>query len=164
MSAERGFTLIETLIVVVVIGLVLATGMPAFNNYKHTILLKEGRQLLLSDLRMARQLAVTRRAPVIVRYGTPPTTTDITTYTIHVDKNSNGVVDGADRVITRTMPGGNSSRVKISQASLPPTDSVIFDISGILRPGTGGGTLIIRNARGRRDTLAVSTAGIAYRP
>ncbi len=166
MSAERGFTLIETLMVVIVIGLVLTMGMPAFNSYKQSLLLRQSRQLLLSDLRMARQLAVSRRAPVVVRFGTTSATTDLTTYTIHVDRNANGIVDTGDRVIARKMPGkvGTVQQVKISQCSMAPTDSVIFDLSGILRPGTGGGTLILRNARGARDTLAVSTAGIAYRP
>jgi prepilin-type N-terminal cleavage/methylation domain-containing protein len=160
MSGSRGFTLIETMIVVVVIGLVLATGLPAFGSYRSSIELKEARQQLLEDLREARQAAVTRRSPVVVRFGTPPDSTNITSYTIHVDVNANGVVDAGDRFTRRTMPGGT----KISAALLSPTDSVVYDISGILQPGTGGGTLIFSNTRNRRDTLAVSTAGIVYRP
>ena len=42
--------------------------------------------------------------------------------------------------------------------------AVTFDISGILWPGTAGGTLVFKNQKDRRDTLMVSTAGIAYRP
>ena len=164
MSQQRGFTLIETMIVVVIIGIVLAVGMPAFGGYRNDMKLRQARAQLNEDLRLARQIAVTRRAPVYIRFGTPPTTTDITTYKIHIDTNANGVLDTGERAWIRTLP----SSTKLSAVGLTPTDTLAFDISGVLiQPsggGTPGGTLIFKNAKPRYDTLAVSTAGIIYRP
>jgi prepilin-type N-terminal cleavage/methylation domain-containing protein len=164
LSQQRGFTLIETMIVVVIVGLVLAIGMPGFTAYRNDMKLRQARAQLNEDLRLARQIAVTRRAPVYIRFGTPPSTTDISTYQIHIDTNGNGLVDAGERAWIRTLP----SSTKLSSVGLTPTDTLAFDISGILvQPNGGstpGGILIFKNAKSRYDTLAVSTAGIIYRP
>lgn len=160
MRRSEGFTIMELMIVLTVAGLVLGFGLPAFSSYRTTLALGSARQQLMDDIRGARQFAVTRRAPVIVIFGTPPTTTNITNYQIHVDRNANGTVDAGERLILRKMPKSTS----LASVALAPTDSLVFDISGILWPGTSGGTLIFKNERDRRDTLVVSTAGIAYRP
>lgn len=161
---SRGFTLIETMIVVVVAGIVLAFGMPAWTSWRNDTKLKQARQQLDQDLRIARQLAVTRRAPVFVVFGVPPTTTDITSYRVHVDANSNGAYDAGEQAWIHTLP----SSVKLSSVSLSPADSLGFDISGVLLAlpsgSTPGGTLIFKNAASRYDTLVISTAGIIYRP
>lgn len=160
MRRSNGFTLMELMIVLTVAGIVLGFGLPAFGSYRNTMAMNSARQQLLQDVRSARQYAVTRRAPVYMIFGTPPATTNITSYQIHVDKNANGTVDAGERLIRRTMPRTTA----LARVSLSPTDSLIFDISGILWPGTAGGTLVFRNQMDRRDTLVVSAAGIAYRP
>ncbi len=159
MAAERGFTLIETMIVVVIIGLCLSFGLPAFGSYRSTIALKQAKNQLIEDMRTARQLAITRRSPVFVRF-TVGTSTARGSYTLHVDRNSNGVVDSGERLISRTMP----TYSKLVSTALTPANVVNFDISGILVPGTTGGTITFNNTRGKADTLAVSAAGITYRP
>lgn len=158
MRQGDGFTLMELLIVLTVAGLVLAIGMPAFSSYRNSLALRQARQQLVTDLRGARQYAITRRAPVIVKFRLAPDSTR--SYQIHVDSNANGVVNAGERLIRRSLP----SRSTFASVSLTPADSLIYDISGILWPGTSGGTLVFRNQRDRRDTLAVSAAGIAYRP
>ena len=153
-----GFSLMELMIVLTVAGLVLAYGLPAFASYRNTLALRQARQQLIEDLRGARQYAVTRRAPVYVTFRLGPDSTRC--YQIHVDGNANGVVNNGERLISRALP----ARTNFTMVSLAPADSLVFDISGILWPGTSGGTLVFRNQKDNRDTLAVSTAGIAYRP
>lgn len=157
MRCKRGFTLIETLVVVTIAGVLLAFGMPAFLDYREALRQKSARAQVSEDLYIARQLAVTRHAPVIVAFGTPPATTNITSYTIHVDTNGDGLVQSGERRFARALP----TNVKLSQVSLTPTDSLIFDATGILYPGTSGGSLVIAG-RGRADTLLVSAAGAVY--
>ncbi len=161
MSRSRGFSLIELMIALVIAGIILSIGMPAFGNYRNSMMLKQVNGQLVQDIRRARQLAVTRRAPVVMRFGTPPTTTNITTYQIHVDTNGDNIVQGGEAVTFRTLPKGT----KLNNVSMgAQVDSITFDISGTLKLGTLGGTLVFCNQRNKRDTLAVSSAGICYRP
>jgi type IV fimbrial biogenesis protein FimT len=160
MSRARGFTLIETMVVLTVAGIVIAIAVPAFSGYRESLALRQARSQLEADLRQARQLAITRRVPVVVRFGTPPATTDILQYTLHLDSDNDRVVDAGESVRRAHMPSGT----RLASVSLAPTDTVAFDISGILWPGHGGGRLVFANRRGRADTLMVSAAGIVYRP
>ena len=156
-----GFTLIELMIVLVVAGLVLSFGIPAFGHYRNTLMLRQVNAQLLQDVRRARQLAVTRRAQVVMSFGAPPATTDITSYTIHLDTNGDNVVQSTEQRTFRTLPGGT----RLTNVNMiTQVDSLTFDISGTLKLGSGGGTLVFANALGQRDTLAVSAAGICYRP
>jgi prepilin-type N-terminal cleavage/methylation domain-containing protein len=153
-----GFSLMELMIVLTVAGIVMAFGLPAFTSYRNTLALQQARQQLIEDLRGARQYAVTRRAPVYVDFHLAPDTTRC--YQILVDSNADGQANTGERVIQRVLPG----RTSFASVSLLPTDRLVFDISGILFPGTSGGMLVFRNPKDKRDTLVVSTAGIVYRP
>ena len=161
MHRSSGFTLIELMIALVVAGTVLAMGMPAFGRFRNSLQLRQANAQLLQDVRRARQLAVTRRAPVVMTFGSPPSTTNITTYRIHVDTNADNVVQGGEVVTQRRLPTGT----KLDRVSMiSQVDTLTFDISGTLKLGTQGGTLVFSNPPGRRDTLVVSAAGICYRP
>jgi len=70
------------------------------------------------------------------------------------------VVDTGESVVTRSLPDGS----KLSAVSLTPTDSLIFDSSGALAPGSTGGTIIFVNALNRPDTLWISGVGMVYTP
>jgi hypothetical protein len=122
--------------------------------------LKQANAQVLQDVRRARQLAITRRAPVVLRFGAPPVVNNITSYTIHVDTNGDNVVQSSEMVTVRNMP--NTTR--LSTVSLTPVDSLRFEPSGLLLPGTQGGRIILANRVNRRDTLMVSTAGVCYQP
>ena len=160
MRTAKGFTLIETMIVLTIAGIILAIATPAFSRYRSSLALTQARAQLLDDVRDARQRAVTRRSPVYISFGTPPGTTNIASYRIHVDSNGNRAIDNGERVVNRTLP----ANTRLTRVSLSPVDTLNFDISGILWPGHQGGTLILSNNRGQRDTLVVSAAGIAYQP
>jgi len=160
MRRSKGFTLIETMIVLTIAGILLAIGTPAFSKYRSTLALDQAKRQLLDDVRDARQRAVTRRAPVYIRFGTPPATTGINSYRIHIDANGNRAVDNGEPVVDRRLPANTS----LAQVNLAPVDTLNFDISGILWPGHQGGSLILSNDRGARDTMFVSSAGIVYEP
>ena len=157
---SRGFSLIEVMMVVVVVGIVLTAGIPAFGTFRDGMVLVQARGQVSQDLRMARQVAVTRHCPVIVTFGDGSTTTNVGNYTIHYDTNGDGVVAAGERAFNRTMPGGT----RLSSVTLSPTDQLTFDMSGVLAPGTGGGQLVFASRRGRVDTLLVSATGVVYRP
>ena len=160
MSETRGFSLIELLTTLTIMGIVLAIALPSFGHFRDSMSLKRANAQVLQDVRRARQLAITRRAPVVVRFGTPPTISNITSYTIHVDTNADGLVQTSEMITPRNMPTGT----RLSAVSLTPIDSLRFEPSGLLLPGTTGGRLTFANRLNRLDTLMISAAGVCYRP
>ncbi|MFM7231429.1 MAG: GspH/FimT family pseudopilin [bacterium] len=161
MSRSPGFTLIELMVALVIAGLMIATGLPAIERYRSTLALEQAHTQVLQDVRRARQLAVTRRAPVVIRFGAPPVTTNVTTYEIHVDSDADNLVDAGEMRTFRRLP--RSTRLDSVEMPSQP-DTVTFDISGTLKLGTQGGLLVVANRLGARDTLAISAAGICYEP
>lgn len=161
MTRTSGFSLIELLIALTIAGIVLSVGMPAFGRYRNSLLLRQANAQLMQDIRRARQTAVTRRAPVVIKFGTPPTYKNVTSYEIHVDTNGNNVFNNGEPRTLRTLP--RSTKLD-SVCMVSQVDTLTFDISGTLRLGTQGGTLYFSNRLGKRDTLMISGAGICYRP
>jgi len=160
MSGSRGFTLLELMWALVIIGIVMILAMPGYGRFRDTMALKQANAQILQDVRRARQLAITRHAPVVVRFGAPPSISNITSYTIHVDTNGDNVRQASEMMTVRNLP--NTTR--LSAVTLTPTDSLSFDTAGLLRSGTTGGRIIIANRLNRRDTLMVSAAGVCYQP
>lgn len=68
----RGFSLAELIIVVAVIGILMAVGMPTFITYWRTSTLKAGAQELVSMLNQAKQLAIKENESVcaVINTGT----------------------------------------------------------------------------------------------
>lgn len=67
LTAARGFSLIEILITVAIIGIVLALGMPAFNEWMRSTRIRGAADSLLSGIQLARTEAVRRNAPVFLQ-------------------------------------------------------------------------------------------------
>jgi prepilin-type N-terminal cleavage/methylation domain-containing protein len=163
MSENRGFSIIELLFALAIAGILLAIAMPGFGRYQATMSLKQANAQVLQDVRRARQLAITRRAPVVVRFGTPPSISGITSYTIHVDANADNVLQSNEMITVRNLPNGT----RLSAVSLTPVDSLRFEASGLLlltSAASSGGRIVIANRLNRRDTLFVSSAGVCYQP
>lgn len=158
-APQRGFTLIETMMVFLLIGIFLVVATPAFNTYRAHLVRKQACGQLIDDLRAARQMAVTQRTRVVVQFGNGTATANISNYQVHCDKNNDGVIQSSELVMKSTLP----KKTLLSQVSLVPKDTVIFDISGLLRPGTSGGRLIVKSNKDV-DTLQVSVAGMVYHP
>ena len=158
---SAGFSLIEMLFTVALLGIALALAMPAFKGFRDTLARQQARTQLIADIRSARQTSVTRHRSVVVAFGNGSSTTNISTYTLHTDLNGNRVKDANEPRLSRSLP----KRIQISKASFPGhPDSLIFDTSGLLIPGSSGGRLILTGGKGKPDTLDVSAVGMVYRP
>ncbi|MGH2359201.1 MAG: pilus assembly FimT family protein [bacterium] len=156
---RNGYTLVEIAIVLVVIGMILAAGLPAFGNFRSDLQRQQAREQVVQSVRSARQAAVTRHIPVIMTFGNGAATTDVTYYRTHVDNNNDGVWQSGELRWQKTMPKGT----RLSLVSLTPTDLLKYDISGILIPGTTGGFVVIAGSGTKRDTLYLAQTGMAYR-
>jgi hypothetical protein len=115
--------------------------------------------MVMEDLRASRQRAITRHSQIIVAFGNGVSTTNLTSYKIHADTNGDKLVSSGELVISRTLPRDS----KLSNVTLTPTDTLIYDVSGTLKAGSTGGKIMIKTGT-LNDTLAVSIAGIVYKP
>lgn len=59
-QSMRGYSLIEALVVLAIVGLISVASVPAFMNFMHTNKIKSSLRQFTTDLRSARQRAVTR--------------------------------------------------------------------------------------------------------
>ena len=143
--------------VFLLIGIVLVVATPAFTSCRRSLDRRSAVGQLITDLRAARQLAVTRRTPVIVAFGNGSATTNIATYKMHADKDGDRVVDSGELVLNNKLP----RNTVLSRVTLVPTDTLLYDISGLLRTGTTGGLLIVQ-VGSRYDTLHVAVSGQVY--
>jgi prepilin-type N-terminal cleavage/methylation domain-containing protein len=62
--AERGYTLAEMLVVVVIVGLALAVAVPAMGTFFKAYRVRSASDQIVGHLRAARQIAVSQRLPV----------------------------------------------------------------------------------------------------
>lgn len=67
-DASRGFTLIEVGVVLVVLAIVLAVGVPSYAHLMARSKLRAAGEALATDLRMARLTAVQQQVPVHVKF------------------------------------------------------------------------------------------------
>lgn len=68
-SSQRGVSLIELLIVVAIVGMISVVTVPAFASYYKTARVKSSMRQFTSDVRTARQRAVTRARPVKMTFA-----------------------------------------------------------------------------------------------
>lgn len=157
--SRNGFTLVEIAVVVVIAGIILATGVPAFLSLSRSMSEAQARNKIMDTLRMARQKAVTTHTPVIVAFGNGSVTTNVTTYSVHSDTNNDRAIQSGEPWASYTLPNGT----QLETVTLQPTDTLVFDSSGALAPSVTGGNMVVYG-NSKRDTLYVSATGLVYRP
>jgi prepilin-type N-terminal cleavage/methylation domain-containing protein len=133
MKHERGFTLVELMVVVSITVLLLAWGIPSYSTWKKKHDIENQMVQLYSDLQLGRMTAYGDKSVSGVLWGGGAS---FTSYQIMYDKNNNGTIDnGAAQV-----PGTGAVTVKsdvgaIAVATSPATPgqlSVSFDSRGFL--------------------------------
>ena len=138
---ERGFSLIELMIVLVVLGLVLGFSIPPLQHLSSTFQLQTASENIAGQMRLAREKAIATGAvqPITFRYG---------------------YLGQSDYRTTPATGVGGSWRLPrgITYAWGAGTDSdYVFQTDGRC---DRAGLVVLENLRGARDTVSVQLSGL----
>lgn len=129
-TMQKGFTLIELMIVVAIIGILAAIALPAYQDY--TVRAKVSEGLVLAE---AAKLAV---AETFQSNGSVPTSNVATGYTFVATKYVNSINIGTSAVITVTYNTGSGG---ISQLGSSNTITLTPNIANALLAATAQGPI-----------------------
>ena len=138
----RGFSLVEMAIVLTIFGLVLAFGVPAYQNYNRTLQLKGSTENLAGQFRLMRETAIGTNQNQIMHLNYQYLWNgQLSDYHVH-----NGVNPGALFSLAKGV-SYYSFTTSIWQANKDGTWST-------------SGTIVLQDSKGTRDTLSVLSSGL----
>ena len=167
LEKQNGFTLIEAIVVMVIIGVLATIAFPAFRSFTTSSQVNSAANDLVSALNLARSEAVTRSTPVSVCKRNAAGTGCVTTghwnqgWIVFTDVNRNGAVDAGDEIIRvysaqaggTTMTGGSSVANFINYAPTGFANITGTDAQRTIAVGLDGRTVSVRvSANGRVRT------------
>lgn len=151
---NRGFSLLELLVVVLVLGLVLAVAYPSLSRATSTLHLRSAARDVLNSFRYARERAVAEQKTMVVTVDREKRTLRLSndlgdggrTYTLPNDVQIRRLTAGGDEAVEnsltiRFLPNGSAEKAEIALGvDAGRTLRVITDsISGGARIESGGG-------------------------
>lgn len=156
MMRKDGFTLIEALVIIIVLGILAAVAIPSFSRYGPDMRLKGAVRDLKSAMELAKLKAIRENAFVALVFNT-----GTNSYTVFVDNGAGGGVandwtqNGSEQVLTAvTIPSdvmmydasfaGGAARVRFNSRGLP---------NGL------GGHVYMKNANNNYRGIVLSMVG-----
>ncbi|MBK7423201.1 MAG: GspH/FimT family pseudopilin [Propionivibrio sp.] len=105
----KGFSLVELVVAIAIMGVLMALGLPALTTYTRNVKLRAGAESFLAGLQMARGEAVRLNTPVeLILTNSPPVTDDGTDGNFPV--LAEVVVDNLGNLVATGKVGGQFSR------------------------------------------------------
>jgi type IV pilus assembly protein PilA len=149
--SRRGFTLIETMVVLVIAGITMAIALPKFASMRDRMAVRSAKQQFSSYLASARAAAIRQS-----QYG-------------HFHANSNTIwsnvnqPDGTNINVSRAVSLRTARGVNVTLGGSPPSnDSILFDSRGMAGVGSNnsGGHVYVFTRNGFKDSICVSRLGL----
>lgn len=167
--SSRGFSLTEMLVVVAIIGVLSLVSVPAFINFRNANTFRSALRNFLTDIRYARQYAISHTVDVRVDLDNPGSSSTSKKYTFY-QSNDNGAT-----WTTLAIPGGTANVKPLtapvwfeSTTSIPVVSSkprLVYHPNGAvdLSSGATSGQIVLRSTWKKiafdRYTITVSPTG-----
>jgi len=145
-SRQKGFTLIECMVVMVVMGIVLAMSIPSFRSFRRAHLLEAGSQQVLGQLRLARQKAIGIQHEQKLTFKTGPNRYEVEDIVTH----------------QKFGPFGFPKEISLDRVEMVE-GGVTGNTISALTDGrfSGSGEVVLKDPKGVRDTISVQVSGLA---
>jgi len=145
-SRQQGFTLIEMVVVVLIMGIMFGMSIPAFQSFRRTHLLQAGTQSVLGELRLARQKAIGLQRDQRITFSTGANHYSVEDLSTHQTFGP------------FTFPKGITlDRADLIEGGVTGTTIAALSDGRF----SGSGEIVLRDAKGARDTVAVQVSGLA---
>jgi type IV fimbrial biogenesis protein FimT len=174
MNAQRGLTMIELLISMLILGILSAIAVPSFQKLIVSSSITSDANSLMSDLAIARSEAARTGGPVTVCLSSNGTScaTSATNwsmgrivFTDNATGGTVGTVDSGETILRYTATIANSSNI-ITASNVPNTTYITYTSTGIVSGVVNGTDATFRICRGSPSkypgtTVTISVTGRA---
>lgn len=139
----RGFTMVELLVVVAVLGVLLTLAAPSFSEFTKMQRMKSINAQVITDIQYARTEAVSRNVPVHLRFQPATSTVEMSCYVLYTT-NANPVPPRCDCRAAEGLRCTNAATAEIRTVQVPTSLSVLISATGndadnfSFDPRTGG--------------------------
>jgi prepilin-type N-terminal cleavage/methylation domain-containing protein len=150
LKSQKGFSLIELIVVIAIIGIIAMFAVPAWNHYSVNSNSKTAARDIASDIYTAKERAVADNVMYLIEFAVGSNQ-----YTIN-----KGTYSGGPWEVTQTKsPSAIGSDVKLTDAAFGAMGSKIFFQT---RGTAGSGQVSIANRYGSTATITVNGTGRTY--